>query len=117
MDKGIVALAFLGAILVGFVTQMFAPDTPGGRTLMFVAFSAAFYPVARALWLAEVPAWRYWLGVGLGALVGWSLDVWRAGGGLSYGANQWIGVMVAALATAGLLYGTWKAAHRSDRSR
>lgn len=116
MDKGVIALAFLGAVLVGLVTQMFVPDAPGGRTLVFVAFSAAFYPVARALWLAELPAWRYWAGVGLGALVGWSLDAWRTGGGLSQGANQWIGVIVAALATAGVLYAAAKAAHRRGRN-
>lgn len=116
MDKGLIALAFLGAVLIGFVTQMFVPDAPIGRTLVFLAFSAAFYPVARSLWLAEVPAWRYWAGVGLGALVGWGLDAWRTGGALSQGANQWIGAIVAALATAAVLYGAWKAAHRSDRS-
>lgn len=116
MDKGLIGLALLGAVLVGFVTQMFVPDTPGGRTLVFVAFSAAFYPVARELWLAQVPAWRYWLGVGLGTLVGWSIDVWRTSGGLSDDANQWAGLIVAALATAGVLYGAWKMAQRDGRS-
>lgn len=92
---------------------MFVPDTPGGRTLVFVAFSTAFYPVARVLWFSQVPAWRYWLGLGLGALLGWSLDLWRTSGGLSEDTNHLAGLIVAVLATAALLYGAWKGAHRS----
>lgn len=114
MSKALIALAFSGAVLIGLVTQIFLPNTPGGRTVSFVAFMTAFFPVARSLWFARVPAWRYWVGLAAGALVGWGLDVWRTS--LTEDTNRLVGLTVVALATGCLLYGTLKAARGSRRT-
>jgi hypothetical protein len=102
MNRSLLILAWLGAVLVGLAAQIFLPATPIGRTLTFVAFAAAFYPLARVLWLSRTPAWRYWAGVVAGAIVAWAIDTWRAGvpSDTSYG----IGIVVIALITIGFLF-------------
>lgn len=115
MSKALIALAFLGAVLIGFVAQLFLPNTPAGRALSFVAFMTAFFPVARTLWFAHVPAWRYWVALPFGVLVGWGLDVWRTSH-LTEGTNRLVGLTVVALATGCLLFGTWRAARGSKRN-
>jgi hypothetical protein len=103
----LIALAWLGAVLVGFVVGMFMPSTPLGRAIQFVAFWIALYPVARLLWLGTTTAWRWWAGLALGALVGWSLDTWRLG--LSADTNSRIGILVFGLATMAPIIWLWTA--------
>ena len=80
-----------------------------GRAIVFVVFMVALFPVARTLWFSEVPAWRYWLGLAIGAIIGWSLDVWRTKS-ISPESNHAIGLCVFALASACVVWTTWKAA-------
>lgn len=102
MRQAILVLAFLGAVLVGFVVQLFVPETPMGRALSFAAFSAALFPVARTTWFRSGAPWRYWAGLAAGTSVGFALDVWRIESGLSAEANRAIGLVVVALATGSL---------------
>ena len=101
----LIVLAVLGAVLVAFATGMFMPNTPSARTIQFVVFWIALYPVARLLWFASVPVWRYWAGLAVGTLVGWGLDTWRQG--MSSGSNWQIGVLIFGLATVALISGIW----------
>ena len=111
MNKSILVLAFLGAVLVGFAVQLFLPATPTGRALSFLAFGVAFYPLVRALWLTNVPAWRYWIGLAAGTALGWTLDDWRTQQ-LSPDANHNVALVVAAAFTAGLLYALFRRTRR-----
>jgi hypothetical protein len=99
-------LAWLGVVLVGFVAQMFVPDTPLGRVLVFAAFFSALYPLARLLWFAKMPAWRYWVGLAVGAVVVWILEVSR----MSWApqTNSRVGLLVVAALTVPLLYDIWR---------
>jgi hypothetical protein len=110
LNSVILGLAFVGAVLIGLIAQSLVPETATGRAIAFVAFMAAFFPVARYLWFREVAVWRYWLGLAGGALLGWSLDVWRST--ISPETNHAIGLTVFALATACLVWASWKTARR-----
>jgi hypothetical protein len=109
----LIALAWLGAVLVGFVVGMFVANTPLGRTIQFAAFWIALYPVARLLWLGTTTVWRWWAGLALGALVGWSLDTWRQS--LSADTNSRIGIVVVGLATMAPIIWLWTA-RRKEKS-
>lgn len=112
MNRALLVLAVLGAVLVAFTTRVFVPDRPSGQTLVFVAFGAALYPVARVLWFASAPWWRYWAGLAVGAVVGWSLDTWRRAS-LSTLSSELLGMMIVGLLTAALVISQW----RSQRKR
>lgn len=70
-------LAFLGAVLAGYTALEFLPDTPIGQTAVFVAFYVALYPLARKLLFAGGNSRHYWIGLAIGAPIGWALDSWR----------------------------------------
>jgi hypothetical protein len=63
MNRMLLVLAWLGTVLVVFVTQMFLPDTREGRTLAFIVCFVALFPLARTLWFVNMPVWRYWAGL------------------------------------------------------
>ncbi|CAN5521020.1 hypothetical protein BH23ACI1_BH23ACI1_03050 [soil metagenome] len=115
MEHSMRFLAFLGAVLIGAVALMLLPETPAGRTFAFAAFWIALYPLATTLWFSQVPAWRFWAALGVGAAIGWSLDTWRTAGGMSSDANHLIARLVFASATVALLYGLWRG-RPGDRS-
>lgn len=102
MNRILLILAWLGVVLVGLVGQIFLPATPVGRTLTFVAFAAAFYPLARVLWFSNTPAWRYWAGVATGAIVAWAIDTWRTG--VPSDTSYRIGIVVIGVITARFLF-------------
>ncbi|HXG87830.1 MAG TPA: hypothetical protein VNJ02_05775 [Vicinamibacterales bacterium] len=114
MNRALLVLAFLGAVLVNFAMSLFVPETPTGQTVVFLAFGAAMYPLARVLWFASSPAWRYWVGLGLASMVGWTLDTWRRTA-LSESSNRIAGVSVVGLLTAALIVGVWRTRRRKMR--
>ena len=111
LNRSILVLAFLGAVLVGFAVQLSLPATPAGRALSFLAFGVAFYPLVRALWLTNVPSWRYWIGLAAGTALGWTLDGWRTQQ-LSPDANHSVAIVVTGVFTAGLLYALFRSARK-----
>lgn len=115
MQQLTLVMAFLGAVLVGFVVQLFSPGTPIGRALSFAGFACALYPVARLTWFRSGNPWRYFAGVAVGTGAGLALDLWRMDAGLSTDTDRAIGVTVVALATGCLLIATWKASYARGR--
>jgi hypothetical protein len=112
MDRMLLFMAWLGAILVGFVAQMFLPNTPAGRTVAFAAFSVALYPVARVTFFARLPRWRYWMALAVAVTIGWSLDTWRTESRLSPEWNERIAFAVVGAITAGFAYDLWRRGRR-----
>jgi hypothetical protein len=104
MTRAIFVLAFLGAVLVLVVTQLFMPNTSTGLAVVFVAFGIAMYPLARVLWFASMPAWRYWLGLTVGTVVGWIVDTWRRES-ISDATNQLLAMIVVAGITLAFIAG------------
>ncbi len=106
MQVAVRVLAFLGAVLIAFTVQLFAPDTATGRAMGFVAFGIAMYPVVRVWLLPALPNWRYWTGLLVGTTIGWSLDLWAER--LSATTNRTIALVVFLLATVCLLVAGWR---------
>jgi hypothetical protein len=109
MRYALLTLAFLGAVLIALAVQFFMPATPTGRTIAFVAWWIALYPVARESWFANVPAWRFWAGLGVAAVAGWTLDTWRTTSEFTAQTNTILGVIALAIATGCLVIATWRA--------
>ncbi len=79
--------------------MMLLPNDPTGRTLGFLAFGVALFPVARHLWFADVPPWRYWAGLAVGCAIAWGLDAWRTAAGWSDRANLTAGLAIVGVLT------------------
>jgi hypothetical protein len=105
LEKATTFLAFLGAVFVYTVAQLVLPDTTAGRIAAFLIYGAALWPLAQRLW--RVSAWRWAVGLAIGALIVWPLDRWRRG--ISPEVNETIGFIVFTLATVGILAGAWRA--------
>lgn len=106
LKRLVLALAFLGAVFVGFTARLFVSDTPLGQTFVFIAFGVALYPVARTVWFASVPQWRYWAGLAFGSVIAWSIDTWRRAS-LSSTTSDLVGIGVVALLTMALVASQW----------